>query len=381
MKSPTYALALLLAVAALGGFPTSAHAHRTSDACIRLHLDGPRLEGRLEIALRDLAHLVQLDPDGDGNVTWGEVRSAEAAIRRVVTQGLRCVADTQPLELAPGEVQISDIAGEPAASLAVSAAVPTGSRNLEIHYGLLFDLDPEHRGLLGFSGSGPGATFVFSPDRRQASFSLNTPAPDSAWDAFTRFIGEGLHHIAIGFDHILFLVALLLPSVFRRDGSRLTPVDDFAPVFRNVLGVVTAFTVAHSITLALAATGLVRLPSRWVETAIAASVALAAINNLVPLLRDRSWYAAAGFGLIHGFGFAGVLQDLALPPAQFAVGLLGFNLGVELGQLLLVALFLPFAFALRDGWVYRRLILQAGSTAIVVLSAVWMAQRAFELGG
>lgn len=371
---------LWLTIAVLWGLPIPALAHRTSDACLRLHLEGPRLDGRLEIALRDLAHLVPLDPDGDGNVTWGEVRSASSAIRQLVTREVRFAADTGAFPFEPGEVQISDVAGEPAASIPLTAAVPRDSRNLEIHYGLLFDLDPEHRGLLGLSGSGPNATFVFSPERRQGSFTLNTAAPNSAWDAFSRFIGEGLHHIAIGFDHILFLVALLLPSVFRRDGTRLTPVDQFAPVFRNVFGVVTAFTVAHSITLALAATGVVRIPSRWVETAIAASVAIAAINNLVPLLRDRSWYAAAGFGLIHGFGFAGVLQDLALPPAQFAVGLLGFNLGVELGQLLLVALFLPFAFALRDGWVYRRIVLQAGSTAIVVISAVWVAQRALDVG-
>ena len=115
-----------------------------------------------------------------------------------------------------------------------------------------------------------------------------------------------------------------------------------------MLWVVTAFTLAHSITLTLAALRLVELPSRLVESAIAASVVLAAVNNLVPVVERRRWMVAFAFGLIHGFGFASVLAELGLPQETLVLSLLGFNLGVELGQLAIVAVFLPTAYALRN---------------------------------
>ena len=142
--------------------------------------------------------------------------------------------------------------------------------------------------------------------------------------------------------------------------------------------VVTAFTAAHSITLTLATLGYVSLPSRWVESAIAASVVLAALNNVVPVFHGRRWMVAFGFGLIHGFGFASVLSDLGLPRDALALALVGFNLGVECGQLAIVALFLPLAFGLRRSWFYRRLVMAGGSLVIAALAAVWLCERLFE---
>ncbi len=154
-------------------------------------------------------------------------------------------------------------------------------------------------------------------------------------------------HIWIGFDHILFLLSLLLPAVLIWRASRWQAVETFRAAFVDVFRIVTSFTVAHSITLSLATLGFVSLPSRWVESAIAASVVLAALNNLWPLFHGRRWMVAFGFGLIHGFGFASVLVDLGLPRETLVLALVGFNLGVEAGQLAIVALFLPLAFALR----------------------------------
>jgi HupE / UreJ protein len=146
-----------------------------------------------------------------------------------------------------------------------------------------------------------------------------------------------------------------------------------------VLAVVTAFTLAHSITLSLATLGVISLPSRLVESVIALSVVLAAANNLRPLVQGRRWMAAFGFGLIHGFGFASVLAELGLPREALAVSLVGFNVGVELGQLAIVALFLPLAFRWRDTAVYRRGVFLVGSWATLIVAAVWFAERAFDL--
>ena len=151
----------------------------------------------------------------------------------------------------------------------------------------------------------------------------------------------------------------------------------FRAALIDVLKIVTAFTVAHSITLSLATLGFVSLPSRLVEASIAASVVLAALNNVWPLFHGRRWMVAFCFGLIHGFGFASVLVDLGLPQGTLALALVGFNLGVEAGQLTIVAAFLPLAYAVRRSWFYRRLVMIGGSLAIAVLAAVWLCERLF----
>jgi hypothetical protein len=159
------------------------------------------------------------------------------------------------------------------------------------------------------------------------------------------------------------------------------PVGGLRPAFADVIKVVTAFTLAHSITLSLATFGVITPPSRWVESAIAASVLIAALGNLFAFTNRHRWAAAFVFGLIHGFGFASVLSDLGLPRQVLLLGLLGFNLGVEAGQMLIVAGFLPIAFALRGTWLYRRAALVGGSLAIAAIAGIWFTERAFNISG
>ena len=178
---------------------------------------------------------------------------------------------------------------------------------------------------------------------------------------------------------VLFLISLLLPAALRAGARGWEPAERFAPVFWDVFKVVTAFTVAHSITLSLAALAVLELPSRLVESAIALSVLLAALNNLRPLVLGRRWIVAFAFGLIHGFGFASVLADLGLPKDALLVALVGFNAGVETGQLAIVAAFLPAAFWLRGTWLYRRMLLLGGSALIALVAAIWLVERSFDL--
>jgi len=146
-----------------------------------------------------------------------------------------------------------------------------------------------------------------------------------------------------------------------------------------VVKVVTAFTVAHSITLSLAALSVVTLPSRWVESAIALSVVLAALNNIWPVVYGKRWAIAFCFGLIHGFGFASVLADLGLPQESLLIALVAFNLGVELGQLVIVGIFLPVAYRLRATAFYQRVLVVYGSAAIALIASLWLVQRALDL--
>jgi hypothetical protein len=170
---------------------------------------------------------------------------------------------------------------------------------------------------------------------------------------------------------MLFLACLLLPAVF----PRRKPADSLRDVSMEVFEIVTAFTLAHSITLVVSAAGLIRLPSRFTETAIALSVAAAALNNLVRAI-DARWAVAFALGLLHGFGFSATLVDLGLPSHELIGTLLGFNIGVEIGQAAIVLALLPTLYLIRRTLAYQA-VLYAGSAAVAVIAAVWSYQRWF----
>ncbi len=375
---------LLLALA-LCGAACSAWAHKPSDSYLSLTVDKGQVSGRWDIALRDLDFAIGLDADGDGRITWGEVRARHAEIAAYAAARLDVQADATrcALEIGPQQVDEHTDGAYSVLPLQLSCAQggAAGPQALSLNYTLFADLDPQHRGLLKLTAAGATRTAILGPQAPRQSFVLGTPASGLA--QLLDYGREGVWHIWIGFDHILFLLALLLPAVGIWVGAGLgmtwQPVDRFGTAFWDVLRIVTAFTVAHSITLSLAALGLVSLPSRLVESAIAASVVLAALNNVWAVFHGRRWMVAFAFGLIHGFGFASVLADLGLPQGALALALLGFNLGVEVGQLAIVLAFLPTAWLLRRSAFYRRVVLLGGSLLIAVLAAVWLAERAFEL--
>jgi hypothetical protein len=354
----------------------NAHAHKPSDSYLALAVEGNTVAGQWDIALRDLDFAIGVDANGDGQITWGEVRGKHAAIAAYAMSRLQLSAEGKACSTAVTEHLVDDHTDGAYAVLRFKSSCPVIKEVLEARYGLFFDIDPQHKGLLKLQYQGNLHTAIFSPEKANQQFSLQQP---SKLTQFLDYCREGVWHIWIGFDHILFLLALLLPAVVYRRSTAWQAVTGFKAAFFSVFKIVTAFTVAHSITLSLATLGIVSLPSRWVEATIAASVVLAALNNLYPLFREGRWIMAFGFGLIHGFGFASVLGDLGLPQGALVLALVGFNLGVEAGQLAIVAVFLPVAFALRHTMLYRRVILLGGSVAIAVLAAIWFAERAFDM--
>lgn len=347
-----------------------AHAHKPSDSYLSLNVQGERIDGQWDIALRDLDYAIGLDQDGDGQLTWDEIRARHAAISAYVLERLQLASDGGACRILPGAQLIDEHTDGAYNVLRFQASCPAPLTTLTISYRLFADLDPQHKGLLRLTHDGATSTAIFEPAHMQQRLSLS--APDQL-QQFSAYVKDGVWHIWIGYDHILFLLSLLLPAVLLA-----APADNLRGAFIDVLKVVTAFTLAHSLTLTLASLSLVALPSRLVESAIAASVILAAVNNLYPLFRGRRPWAAFGFGLIHGFGFASVLIDLGLPKGALLASLFGFNLGVEIGQLCIVAAFLPLAFVLRHTWFYRRL-LTAGSSMIALVAVVWFVERAFDI--
>lgn len=355
-----------------------AHAHKPSDAYLSLEpaANGRTIVGQWDIALRDLEFAVGLDRDRDGSITWGELLDARAAVESLAYSRLSLRLGESPCPLAASDLLVDRHSDGAYAVLRFTADCPREVETLDIEYQLFFDVDQQHKGLLKLSAEGAVQGAVFAADATRQRIALREL---SAWRHLADYTVQGVWHIWIGIDHILFLLSLLLPAVLLVEAGRFQPVHSFRPAFTDVLKTVTAFTVAHSITLTAATLGLVQLPSRFVESVIALSVVFAALNNVFPKVTGRRWAVAFAFGLVHGFGFASVLADLGLPESALVTALLGFNAGVELGQLAIVAGFLPLAFVMRSTRFYERWICRFGSIAISVIAALWFVERAFDL--
>jgi len=367
-------------------FAASAFAHKPSDSYLSIKVDGDKLHGQWDIALRDLDFAIGLDTNGDGDITWGEVRSRHNDIAAYALARLTAALDGSPCPLHATEHLVDLHSDGTYTVMRFEGQCAKPGAALELGYNLFFDLDPQHKGLLRLEYAGVTRTAIFSPDTARQQFELKRP---SRFTQFIDYAREGVWHIWKGFDHILFLLSLLLPAVLvpRTKGAMAQPgliagwsaVGAFKPAFWEVFQIVTAFTIAHSITLSLAALGVITLPTRLTESAIALSVILAALNNIFPLFQRRRWMVAFAFGLIHGFGFASVLADLGLPRDALLLALVGFNLGVEAGQLVIVSAFLPTAYGLRRTAFYQRVVFLGGSVLICLVASVWFVERAFKL--
>jgi hypothetical protein len=372
------AFALLAGLLGLLGLSAGAFAHISSNGFLTARVEGTHIEGSLEIAVRDAELAVGVDANHDGRITWGELRAAEPQLVRYISDHLTFSAQGRRCDVAFRPLEVSDRVDGHYAWFPFAGTCAEPIRTLEIRYSLLTGLDPSHRGLLTLiagpttqadvlGGAGSQSTFaVFAPDR---------------WRAFEDYFQAGVWHILSGIDHLLFLLSLLLPAVLLRKSGHWEPVREARPALMGILKVVTAFTLAHSITLSLAALGVVHLPSRLTESVIAASIVVAALNNIFPVITKSRARIAFGFGLLHGFGFASVLSEMGLPAGARVISLFSFNLGIEAGQMSVVLLVMPVIYALRSGRLYRRTIMPWGSAAIAALAFVWLVQRAAFPGG
>ena len=218
--------------------------------------------------------------------------------------------------------------------------------------------------LIGAGENAPQALL----DDTHSTLTISAPAP-SIWSTMERYLLTGIEHIFLGYDHIAFLVAIVLWA------RRLMPV----------IKVVTAFTIAHSITLSLAALQIVVVPSAIVEPAIAASIVFVALENFFSRNVDGRWRVAFAFGLIHGFGFAGALQEMGLPANAVVPALAAFNIGVEIGQVAIVSIVVPALILLDRLFAVDRskparaaALVYALSAVITVLGSYWLVTRVFE---
>lgn len=370
-----FALLVLLALS------SAAFAHSASTSYLSIDAAGTATDAGAPnfswtLALRDVDALLDLDADGDGRLRWAEVADRTADIETLAQRALQ-FSTGRPCALRLAAMQWQSIDGSGHLRLSGRVGCASTSAPLQLAYRLFDGVDPTHRALLQVSGDdrlqsvAPGAIVALDSGATAGGTAADT--------GFTRMLVDGALHILGGLDHLLFLVALMLPAVMTRQQGRWIARAELRSALLQVAWVATAFTVAHSITLGLASFGLLRVPARVIEPLIAATVLATALNNLWPVLTTRLALAAFGFGLIHGFGFAEVLAPLGLPAGELARALLAFNLGVEAGQLVIVGVSFALLAAVRHWPGYPRWVLGAGSAALALLSAAWLIERSTGL--
>ncbi|MEO0873668.1 MAG: HupE/UreJ family protein, partial [Bacteroidota bacterium] len=378
MKTNLLPVQLLIAFFVFCAFPSLLEAHAPDQSYVYMRIYGDGIGGRFEITAKDLNRSLNLNlPD---RMSMADIEPHIGTIQAYLDRISGFSANGTTYELTFNEVEILEL-DEMEYFAMFHFALPEVTEvpeALQVRYEGFFDTNDQHRGVLiqaynwkaGIVNNESLISLIFDPGSTVQELDLKDA---SIWKGFWALIKLGMWHIWIGLDHILFIIALILPAVVRRretlDDMSLVdtavaanyhsswlPVARFGPAFWYILKIVTFFTIAHSVTLALAALDVINLSSRFVESTIAISIALAAVHNITPIFKGREWLIALVFGLFHGFGFASVLGEKGLSGDYMVLSLLGFNVGVELGQVAIICLAFPVLFLLRKTIAYPKIV-------------------------
>jgi hypothetical protein len=344
-----------------------------------LRLHGDSMAVRLELFVPDLERALKLGWNANVRPSDDDVRARLAMIRAYAESHFALGPATSRISATYRGFSFrrAETGDYLLLEYLVPKAVPT---LLPITLTPFFELDDGYRNMVVVEHDWNTATFsnegqvslIMSPDEPTQILDRSHSA---VWRGFVALIRLGVWHIWIGLDHILFLVALVLPSVLSRENGQWRPSPNFRRSLWKIVKIVTFFTIAHSVTLSLAALDVVHLPSRLIETIIAISIAAAALHNLWQVSRVSEAMIAFVFGLFHGFGFATVLGELSLGTDHLVLSLLGFNLGVEIGQIAIIAAIFPLLYFVRRVRVYQ-FAMRASSIVLIAIGILWASERA-----
>jgi hypothetical protein len=377
-------LKLLFVCFILSSIFSYAHAPNQSYLFLRIY-ESNGIEGRFDINVKELNKIFGFNLPKDANSE--SIKPFSKQIQDYLLTHASITSDSKKYDIIFSEIgEIKQSDGNYILFYFTLKDSNTLPENLDIFYNVGFSEDFEHKGFLvmeynwkaGVINEETNIVMDFGPNDTTGTLSLNET---SKLPGFIAMIKQGIWHIWIGFDHILFLLALILPAVVRRKNNSIygwEPVMTFKVAFIYIIKVITFFTIAHTITLTLASLELVSLPSRLVESIIAFSIGLAAFHNIKPIFRLKDWVIAFIFGLFHGFGFASVLSDLGLTKEFLTLSLLGFNVGVEIGQLVIIAIIFPMLYLIRKRKYYPKFLVFM-SAILIFMSVYWLIERVFDI--
>lgn len=369
------------------GTMPSAIAHALNQSYLYFQVGESDITTRIELPVKDLNEVLDLGLDSEKRISQEQLMPYMDEIKAYAAEHTNIDCGAQSCELVFTEAGY--LSNYQAQFLLLNydlAGLESLPDSLDVTFDVMLEEKPQNTNMLlieenwktGTFGNESNVLLIFDSVGQVRSLDLTS---GSLLQGFWGVVKLGVEHILEGIDHVLFLVALLLPSVLRRqkDDSRWRPVDKFSTSFIYILKIATAFTVAHSITLCLATLNLVQMPSQLVESVIALSIGLAAVEIFYPIFKGRAWVIIFLFGLFHGFGFADVLGELGVTSQHTALSLFGFNLGVELGQIAIIAVVFPILYLLRNQRLYNPFLLRTGALALGVMSLYWFVERAFDV--
>jgi hypothetical protein len=365
----------------------SASAHSSNEAYVYLDVGTDSLDGLLEFRLADLDTLFHFDQDTDGEATPAEFVANQAEIYAFASQQLAFevggaavaiqIESHSFLPTGMGTFVTMNFTTDWHAALPDAINVRFVGETVAgsgIERALLIMRNNAKTGLVGNVAI---PALIFDPGVHVLELSLTG---ESLLSRFWLFLTSGMKHIFSGYDHIAFVIALLLPSVLvRAKFGSAKPVQGLRQGLTTMLKVVTVFTVAHSITLSLAALDLLTYWAEMIELLIAVSIFIVAMQNIFGRTANWVYLVVFGLGLLHGLGFASVLAPYGSYQSELWLSLLGFNLGVEVGQALIVLALFPVLFVLRK-WSHYALVINAGGSVVLALIALyWMMNRVINV--
>ena len=351
--------------------PTAASAHGLDSSTLSVQVGEDAAGATVSVALEALDEAL-----GTSYATSGDVDASAAEVIAYLDEHLAVTgADgTTWTETYSGAVRESV---EGIESFSVDVAFDTGGADpsaFTLTYDAVLEADPAHEAVVVLTDAAGDISTAGVLDASSTSLRIGDAGTGSLGTGLADMVGYGYQHVLEGADHLLFVAALLLVAPLAVVAGRWQRRDGLLPALRQVVHVVTAFTLGHSLTLIASALGWVSLPSAPVEVLVAASVAVAALHAVRPLARRGEVVIAGAFGLVHGLAFAGILTDLGLDGSASVPALLAFNVGVELAQLVTVALLFPsLHLASRTRW-YSAVRL-AGAAAALAAAAGWVLER------
>jgi len=327
----------------------------------------------LDIEADNLDKIFDLDKNHNSIISWKELRSSKDKITGYVLEHISIEFDDKECKITATDFIVHRKIHQSYIKLPLSLACAKPKADISLSYDLFFNLDKDQKLFVKLDNNQSRPAIV-DPLHNKLHIKLQK---SSLYDSILEYIKTGIWHIWMGYDHILFLLMLLVPSVYIQNRSSYTAKKSFKELFIDVVKIATAFSIAHSFTLALSAFRIINPPANLIEVLIAITIIITALNNIFDLFSVKIWKLAFGFGLIHGFGFANVLRELVNNKTDFISLLVGFNIGVELGQLAIIAAVLPILYLLRKSDFYRLFILKFFSFFVLVIATIWAIERSF----
>jgi hydrogenase/urease accessory protein HupE len=336
-------------------------AHELSTSYLTIKDSEETINGEIQLRFLDIERKLEIDANEDGKLTWGETLAHQEQISLFLTNSLQLKASGTTCTISPDKQwKVDGHLNENYLVIPFNTNCDHAEK-LTIHYSGFFDQDSNHKLLVNASINNQLFNGLINKDQQEITLGKNNSWLTTAKD----FTIEGIIHIWIGIDHILFLLCLLLACTLYKQNKQY---------FSSILIIVSLFTLAHSITLTAMSLGWIQFSSRWIEVGIAATVLFSALNNIIQMSK-RVYLLTFCFGLLHGLGFASVLGELGIPNYQPWIAVVFFNLGVEIGQVAIVLMILPLLILARRLVSNFQFWLKMGSAIIALISINWVFQR------